>query len=137
MQFTRRSRKRVGINITPLIDILFLLIIFFVVTSTFLEQSGMRLELPSAETAEPTEVQELVLNMDEAGLMRLDQLDVTIETLSAALREKLAAGSGRVLVIRADRDAPHGTVVEVMDIAKRSGVQDLVIATDAAPGDRR
>ena len=138
MQFTRRSRKRLTINITSMIDVLFLLIIFFVVTSSFLEQPGMKLELPAAESAEPTEAQELVLNMDAAGRIRLGDVALDMGGLRAALVDRLREHGERVLVIRADRAAPHGTVVRVMDIAKRAGVRDLVIATDAqVPADGR
>jgi biopolymer transport protein ExbD len=139
MQFVHRSRrKRANINITSLIDILFLLIIFFVVTSTFLEQSGMRLDLPSVENIEPTEVRELVLSMDAEGNIRLGSVPVTLGGLRQALErrvEKAGVGAGRVLVIRADKGAQHGDVVRVMDIAKQAGVRDLVIAADAAPAD--
>jgi biopolymer transport protein ExbD len=134
MQFVHRSRrKRVNINITSLIDILFLLIIFFVVTSTFLEQSGMRLDLPSVENAEPTEVRELVLSMDAAGQIRLGNDEVSLAGLRQALAGRMQeTGGGRMLVIRADRGAQHGDVVRVMDIAKQVGIRDLVIAADAS-----
>lgn len=134
MRFVRRGqRKRVTINITSLIDILFLLIIFFVVTSTFLEQPGMRLDLPSAETAEQTEVRELVLEMDASGRMRLGSDEVTLGGLRQALAGRIEEGDGgKLLVIRADRGARHGDVVKVMDIAKQVGVRDLVIAADIA-----
>lgn len=137
MRFVRRGhRKRVTINITSLIDILFLLIIFFVVTSTFLEQPGMRLDLPSAETAEQTEVRELVLEMDASGRMRLGGDEVTIASLRQALAHRIEGGDAeRLLVIRADRGARHGDVVKVMDIAKQVGVRDLVIAADIAGTD--
>jgi biopolymer transport protein ExbD len=137
MRFVRRGRrKRVTINITSLIDILFLLIIFFVVTSTFLEQPGMRLDLPSAETAEQTEVRELVLEMDASGHMRLGSDEVTLGDLRQALASRIEDGDGdKLLVIRADRGARHGDVVKVMDIAKQVGVRDLVIAADIAGAD--
>lgn len=130
MQFRNRERKRLVINITSLIDILFLLIIFFVVTSTFLEQPGMRLDLPTAESAEAQAVDELVIDLDAAGRMQLAGRRVAAAELRAALAAELAGQeSGRVLVIRADRAVEHGLVVEVMDAARRAGVQDLVIAT--------
>lgn len=132
MRFVRRGRrKRVTINITSLIDILFLLIIFFVVTSTFLEQPGMRLDLPSAETAVATEVRELVLEMNASGQMRLGNDEVTLDSLHQALASRIEEGNAeKLLVIRADRGARHGDVVRVMDIAKQVGVRDLVIAAD-------
>jgi biopolymer transport protein ExbD len=136
MQFRRRSRKRVVINITSLIDILFLLIIFFVVTSTFLEQPGMRLDLPTAESAESQSVEELVIDLEQNGRIVLDGEDVDLGGLLPELAERVAAeGSGRVLVIRADRNVPHGRVVKVMDAARQAGVKDLVIATEIGGGD--
>ncbi len=136
MQFRRRTRKRVLINITSLIDILFLLIIFFVVTSTFLEQPGMRLDLPSAESAETQTIGELVIDLEAGGRIQLGGEEVRLAGLMAALETHLAApGTSPVLVIRADRAVEHGRVVQVMDYARRAGVQDLVIAaspTDAA-----
>ena len=130
MQFRRRSRKRVLINITSLIDILFLLIIFFVVSSTFLEQPGMRLDLPSAESAEAQAVTEVVIDLSADGDVRLDGTEVSLDGLLPALTSALAArDSTRVLVVRADRLVSHGRVVRVMDYARQAGVQDLVIAT--------
>ena len=61
MQFNPKKKRRVLINITSLIDVMFLLLIFFMVTSTFLDQPGMKLELPSAESAEVARVEKLVL----------------------------------------------------------------------------
>ncbi|MGD8396328.1 MAG: biopolymer transporter ExbD [Candidatus Eiseniibacteriota bacterium] len=136
MQFRRHSRRRVIINITSLIDILFLLIIFFVVSSTFLEQPGMQLDLPEAESAEAQEAEQLTVELDAAGGLRLDGEPVAPGQLLETLRARVAArdAGDRALVLRADREVPHGRVVRVMDDARRAGIRDLVIAT-ALPDD--
>ncbi|MCR4439038.1 MAG: biopolymer transporter ExbD [bacterium] len=129
MRFRERPRRRVLINITSLIDVLFLLLIFFMVSSTFLEQPGMKLDLPAAKSFEVEEHKELVVHISPQGEIFLGEQQVALDTLKARLELQVAVDRERPLVLRADKDAAHGRVVEVMDVAKQTGVRKIVIAT--------
>jgi biopolymer transport protein ExbD len=129
VQFKIKSKRRVVINITSLIDVLFLLLIFFMVTSTFLEQPGMKLELPSARSAETAKVEKLVIFIGPGGEIVFNDQTVSLGDLEAVMTDALPTVKEKTLVLKADRKVQHGTVVTVMDIAKRGGFTKLVVGT--------
>lgn len=135
MQFDEKRKRRVTINITSLIDVLFLLLIFFMVTSTFLEQPGMKLELPSAKSAEVSRVENLVLSIGPDGEITFNDRPVTLDDLPGAIEKAVPQAGEKTLVLKADKSVRHGTVVAVMDIAKRAGLKRLVVGTTAADED--
>ncbi len=132
MQFRFRQKRKLFINVASLIDVVFLLLIFFMVSSTFREQPGLKLELPEAKTAEIGELKEYTLFIGTDGKMFLNQDPVTFDNLEDALKAALADMKERALVLKADREVQHGTVVRVMDIARQSGVKKLIIGTEVA-----
>jgi biopolymer transport protein ExbD len=129
MQLQARSRRKVVINITSLIDVIFMLLLFFMITSTFLEQPGIKLELPTAKTSANTEPQEYVLTVDKKGELFLNRQPVTLAGLEAEIRKVLPKMKDGALVLKADQEITHGLVVRVMDMAKRGGVKKLIIGT--------
>lgn len=132
MQFHEKKRRKVIINITSLIDVMFLLLIFFMVSSTFIEQPGMKLELPESKSATIEQIKELVLEITADQRMLLNQDPVTLEDLEGKIKALFPNLAEKSLVLKADRSVPHGTVVKVMDIAKLSGIEKLIIATRSA-----
>jgi biopolymer transport protein ExbD len=129
MQLQDRPRRKVFINITSLIDVIFMLLLFFMITSTFLEQPGIKLELPSAKTSTSGEPQEYVLTVDKKGGLFLNRQSVNLAGLEAEIRKVLPQMKDSALVLKADQDTSHGLVVRVMDLAKRGGVKKLIIGT--------
>jgi len=130
MQFrTKPKRKKALINITSLIDVLFLLLIFFMVSSTFLEQPGIKLELPEAESAVVVEQEEYTLYIDPDGNIFLNEREVTLKNLQDAVSENLPKMKDGALILKADQDVSHGLVVKAMDIVKKAGVKKLIIGT--------
>jgi len=129
MQLQARPRRKVAINITSLIDVIFMLLLFFMITSTFLEQPGIKLELPTAKTSAPAEPQEYVLTVDKKGELFLNRQPVTLAALEAEIRKALPKMKEGALVLKADQEISHGLVVRVMDLAKRGGVKKLIIGT--------
>ena len=129
MQFKVRQKRRVLINITSLIDVLFLLLIFFMVSSTFLEQPGIKLELPHAQSAVVVEQKDFTLFVDKDGGLYLNENRIESAALEQALKDALPGMQDGALVLKADQDVTHGVVVKIMDAAKRSGVRKLVIGT--------
>lgn len=129
MQFLDKKRRKVIINITSLIDVLFLLLIFFMVSSTFVEQPGMKLELPESKSALTEKIKDLVLQINADGTMTLNDENIGIENLEDMFKQLLPNLEEKSLVLKADKNVPHGTVVKVMDLAKLSGLEKLIIAT--------
>lgn len=129
MQFKDKPKRRVIINITSLIDVLFLLLIFFMVTSTFLEQPGIKLELPSAKSASAERVEDLVLFLGAGGEIVFEDRAVPADSLETVMREAVSRSGERTLVLKADRAVPHGDVVRVMGMARSAGLMTLVVGT--------
>ena len=129
MQFRGKPKRRVIISITSLIDVMFLLLIFFMVTSTFLEQPGMKLDLPSAQSAETTVTRKLVLFISADNIMVFGGRTVPVDSLETIMREAAANSGDGTLVLKADKTVQHGTVIRVMDAAKRAGMKRLVVGT--------
>jgi len=127
------------VDMTSLIDVVFLLLIFFMVSTTFEHQSVLKVDLPEASTVEAPNDQEerLELVIDNSGLMFLNDqqlIDSDARTLRAAFEQ--AAGDRRdlPLILRADRETPHHFVVTAMDVAGQLGFRNLSIATDRTTG---
>ncbi len=138
MQLKVRGRRKALINVTALLDVVFLLLIFFVVTSTFLEQPGLDLSLPEASSADVATRDEVILRMTVDGAMFVGGQKVEEDALEQALRAGLAAENVTRVVLEADERVPHGQVVKGMDAARKAGATALIIATrpDVAPPDR-
>lgn len=132
MQFRRQVPEPVQLNLTPLIDVVFLLLIFFMVTTRLSEQQ-INLRLPTAETA--VEVRDGVsqtqtVNLYEDGRILLgDQPQADLTQLEAALQPLLENARQPALVIRAEGATPHQQVVAVLDMARRLGFEQVRIAT--------
>ncbi|HSG90665.1 MAG TPA: biopolymer transporter ExbD [Pseudomonadales bacterium] len=141
MKFQRRRSPDASVDLTPLIDVVFLLLIFFMVTTTFVREGRMSLELPQADTeviTQPTEpVQVLVSREGDYTVNGRTLVDRAVTTLVAALRDAAAGDTEQPMVITADGRAPHQAVVSVMDAAERVGFEKVRIAIepegDAAP----
>lgn len=129
MEFRAKKPRKALINITSLIDVLFLLLIFVMVSSTFLEQPGIKLELPQAQSAVVVQQQEYSLYVDKEGKLFLNDKPITDKDLEEKLKDALPTMKDNSLILKADRDVSHGIVVQIMDIVKKSGVKKLVIGT--------
>ena len=139
MKFKRRPRPDNSINLTPLIDVVFLLLIFFMVSTTFTRETRLLVELPDAEGPQAPEEMprqiEVVISVD-GGYQVNGQTLVNrhIATLMRALETEAAGDSALPLIISADANSPHRAVVMAMDAASRLGFNQLQIATQE-PGE--
>jgi biopolymer transport protein ExbD len=130
----RRSRKPdSGINLTPLIDVVFLLLIFFMVTTTFTQETRLLISLPEAggETVD-AEPESLELTIDKEGNYALNGqslINRDIKTIMAALKDASAGNRDLPVVITADAESSHQAVVTAMDAAGKLGFNQLQIAT--------
>ncbi|MEA2081447.1 MAG: biopolymer transporter ExbD [Elusimicrobiota bacterium] len=130
----RRRRKFQMPDTTPIADIVFLLLIFFMLSSAFIVQPGIRLRLPKAVSSEIDLGRSVIIDISVSGALFVNDARVTREELPQALNIALASAKEKMAIIKADRKVPHGMVVEVMDMAKLSGAERLVIATEPKTG---
>ncbi|MDP7640000.1 MAG: biopolymer transporter ExbD [Candidatus Hydrogenedentes bacterium] len=127
---TSRDKRRPTINITSLIDVMFLLLIFFMVSSTFKEELGIDISLPEAESAASQEMAPHDITVDGDGNFFFAQRSVDDQGLRESLTALLAEESDALLVLRADRAANFGRVARAIDIARAVGGERLVIPTE-------
>lgn len=131
MQFEGRRRSGQMPNLTPLIDIVFLLLVFFMLTSHFVQEQAIDIDLPVAESGEAvSEDTQLELVINAEGRFLLDDHFVEAESLEAVLREKLQQRSDKNLRVRGDRHAPLGQAVSVLDAARKAGASGVDIVTE-------
>ena len=134
MQFKTKQKKKIIINITSLIDVMFLLLIFLLISSTFLEQPGIKLELPETKNSETVKQREFTLFVNKEGKIFLNDAEVNEKTLEEKIKKVLPEMKDKAIILKADNNASHGVVVRVMDIIKRGGVKKLVIGTKIESG---
>ncbi|MDX1625960.1 MAG: biopolymer transporter ExbD [Wenzhouxiangellaceae bacterium] len=139
MKLQTEQDEEPDINLTSLIDVVFLLLIFFMVSATFERQALLRVELPeSSQREEPLEVERVELVITESGEYFVGEqllVDDRRATLEQVLAERFEARPDAVLVIRADGAAPHRLVVRAMDAAARQGIDRLSVATVQEDGE--
>ena len=135
MNFSARDKKRglSEINLTPLIDVVFILLIFFLITSTFVQNPGIEVQLPKASSAPPTSEQaSVVITVTDQGRIIHHGEAVGIDELEIRLKGLHAKSPEQLVVVQADEATQHGQVVEVMDLARKVGFNMLAIATEGA-----
>lgn len=131
--FTRKRRNPVPV-ILPLIDILAILLIFFIVTTTFKKNPPrLQINLPESVTAVQTPAEKdepLLLQIKGEEEIALGDEVVPLPELAATLRQKISEQPGRPLVMQADREAPFGVVVRVLDALREAGIQNIPAFTE-------
>lgn len=130
MQFITKPKKRVTINITSLVDVLFLLLIFFIVSSTFLEQPGMKLDLPESSGTESVKVEGYTLYITSEGEMFLNEEPLPVSELASVMKDIAPKVDEKGLVLKGDEGVRYGLVVKAMDAARNAGIERLVVATE-------
>ncbi len=124
----KRSSPR--IEIAPFVDVVFLLLIFFMLTSTFIVAPGLKIKLPKARTKEiQREKREVSIAITRDGTIYYEGRKVDLKELEKELRKFSKRGLNPLIVIKADERTYHGRVVEVMDTAKQAGLSRFAIAT--------
>lgn len=133
MNFSRAELDRLEVNITPLIDVVFLLLIFFMVTTTFNQQAELRVDLPEASAEEQViDVMPVEITIDTAGIYFVNGASLSKNDASGlmqSLQKILDNDEDRSVIIRADATTPHQAVVTAMDVVSRLGISKLSIAT--------
>lgn len=131
MKFRRQRREEVGINLTPLIDVVFLLLIFFMISTTFVEKPGLKIDLPDSSAQQlKNENKEVQIYLTADGDIYYDRRPVTLSTLAGKFADLGPVAEKMTFLLMADQDALHGKVIQLMDLAKTAGFGNLAIATD-------
>ena len=136
LQFKRQIRGEVDVNLTPLIDVVFLLLIFFMVSTSFTREAHLTIVLPEAEMAEETDSQIASVDVliDSQGFYRIANkllVDTKAETLASALRIESEDRLDVPIRISADKNAPYEKVVQVIDIAGKLGFVQVNLSTQS------
>lgn len=130
MHIPRAARKKVRIEIIPMIDTMFFLLVFFMVaTLSMTLQRGMPVNLPASAEAKADVPDTVTISITGEGAVYLDKEAVPIDGLADRLRAVKARSSEPSVVVKADEEARHGTVVKVLDAVKQAGLHKLAIAT--------
>jgi len=131
MQFEGRRRTSQIPNLTPLIDIVFLLLVFFMLTSHFVQEQSLNIDLPVADSGEAvTEDSQLEVVIKADGVFLIDDHIVEADNLEALLRQHLARRKEKLVRVRGDRGAPLGEAVTVLDAARKAGADGVDIVTE-------
>lgn len=125
----RARRPLVEMNVTPLVDVVLVLLIIFMVTTPLLSR-GLDVELPQAGTGDVKEAPAVTLVLTRDGRLLLDEREVSVSELPARLRALGGPDGLDVVYFRGDRGVPYGAVVEVMDAMKAAGVRQLGMITE-------
>lgn len=138
MRFSRTKEGDVILGIAPLIDIVFLLLIFFMVTSHFDISTGVKVRLPSMseKKKESLEEKELIV-INEKGEVFIDKEEIPINQLEKRLRQLNKEKGINGVILQADKDVRHGLVIKVMDKAKRAGIGSVFISARFVPNEAK
>ena len=126
----RKERLQVQMPLTSLIDIVFLLLIYFLLTTNFIVDEGIKIKLPQAKASAPQTEEVITVYVDEQGRAYLREREVPLSELFDRLRETIGTEKDRLVVVRADRSVILNHAVKVMDVAKAAGAGRLCLATE-------
>ena len=137
MNFSRARRAEPVVDVTPLIDIIFQLVLFFMVSTTFVTAPGIEVDLPrsSADTV-LREQDDLSIWISSDGAVYVDDTAVDFSGLELAMDRAAQKNPNTLVMLKADREVDHGRVVAVMDAARNRGLTQLAIATEVRSADR-
>ena len=130
MDFQPRLKPLQTFSVYSLTDIVMLLLIFFMLSSSFIIQPGIKVRLPKSETAEVNSEKSITVTITQDGALYLNDERTSLEALPAKLKPKLIYGAGQVIVIQADRDISLNRAVQVIDVIKSAGGEKFLIATE-------
>jgi biopolymer transport protein ExbD len=125
------GEEETGIDMTPMLDIVFIMLIFFIVTTSFIKESGIDVNRPTAQTAERKERGNIIVAIRADGEVWIDKRLVDIRAVRANVERLHAENPQGSVVITADRKAETGVLVQVMDQVRLAGIEEVSIASEA------
>lgn len=127
-RYSQQAEEEPGIDLTPMLDVVFIMLIFFIVTSSFIKESGIEVNRPQADSASSQEKGNILIAVTADGQVWLDKQIVDVRSVRAHVERMRQEQPDGVVVVQADQDARTGLVVKVMDQARLAGVEDVVLA---------
>ncbi len=124
----RAEEEDASIDMTPMLDIVFIMLIFFIVTTSFVKEAGIEVNKPDASNATKQKSANIFIAITENGDVWMDKREVDVERVRANIERMLAEQPTEVVIIQADEKAEHGKVVKVMDQVKAAGISRISIA---------
>ena len=130
----RKSRSSVDeeaeVNMTPMLDVVFIMLIFFIVTASFVKEAGVDVTRQQASTAEPKDSANLFIAITKTGQIWIDRRVVDVRSVRANIERLHAENPQGAVVVQADKDSKNGLLVQVLDAAKAAGVDNVSLAAD-------
>lgn len=126
----KNNRYQIQAPLTSLIDIVFLLLIYFLLTTNFIVEEGIKIKLPQATASAPQIKQEIIVFVDKEGTAFMADQKIPMDQLYTRLKEKIGNDPDRLVIIKADKTVILNKAVKVMDIAKAAGAARLSLATE-------
>ncbi len=118
------------VNLTPMLDVVFIMLIFFIVTASFVKESGIDINRPDAATAERKEKGNIMVAISEEGQIWIDRRQVDVRALRANIERLHAENPHGTVIIQADEESKNKLLVQVMDAARLAGVKSVAIAAE-------
>ncbi len=129
MRLPRRLDEEGGLVLTPLLDMVFLTLIFFMLNSTLSLNPAIQVDLPEAYTAQAVLEEEIVVTISAAGELYVGKNPVAFERLSTELKKEMARLASRRMILQADQNLPYRQLVEIMDLARLAGIEAVALVT--------
>ena len=126
----RIEEEESSIDITPMLDVVFIMLIFFIVTATFIKESGIDVDKPSAATAVVQEKASILVAIDAENNVWINRRQVDIRSVRSIVERLHAENPKGTLVIQADKESKNDILVQVMDASRRAGVYDIALAAN-------
>ncbi len=124
----RNRREATELNITPLIDMVFILLIFFLVNTSFVKETGVDVSRPTAATASTREKASILIAVDESNRVFMDQHEIDVRAVRANVERALAENPESNVMVIADKDSDTGVAIEVMDGCRMAGAENVSLA---------
>lgn len=125
-----RDNEESQIELTPMLDVVFIMLIFFIVTTSFVKESGIEVSRPNAASAEKQERASIFIAIDNAGQIWLQKRRIDLDAVRANIEKLHAESPEGTVVIQADKEAKTGILVEVMDQIRLAGVKNISVAAN-------
>jgi len=130
----RKQRQHIEeeteVNLTPMLDVVFIMLIFFIVTASFVKEAGVEVNRQQAATAEPKESANLFIAITDTGQIWMDKRVIDVRAVRANIERLHAENPQGAVVIQADKNSKNGLLVQVLDAAKAAGVENVSLAAD-------
>lgn len=136
MEFKRRLQPTARVDLVPMIDVVFQLVVFFMVSSTLITRTGLNIDLPNAQSAQEAVSSAVVLSVVSENEIYLGDARLTLSELDAVLAERSTEYQDRSISIEADATIPYGTMIAVLDVLRRNGLRGANLVAERRTEER-